>query len=102
MARNLNKPRKHHVSAYKNDVCVFHRGTDNLETALKWYAERVEASVQDRMALAAANITGCTNFCPDEFAPDTVVLWKGNARKKAFAEFSLENFMAEFHAATGF
>lgn len=92
MTRNLLKPRKHHVSAYKNDVCIFHRSTDSLEKALRWYADQVEASIQDRMLLAGANCSG-SDHTPDEFAPDSVVLWKGQARKKAFAEFSLAEFV---------
>lgn len=58
-------PFKHYVNRYNAlDVCAFHRGTDNLQKALQWYAQEVEHGS----------------------AGDKVTLWKGRARTKPFAE----------------
>lgn len=58
-------PFKHYVNRYNaQDVCVFHRGTDDLTKALQWYAQE----------------------CQNGQNGDQITLWKGRARTKPFAE----------------
>jgi hypothetical protein len=89
MARNLLKPRKHAVSAYRNDICIFHRTTDDLGHALKWYTEQVEAAFKQAAENATAKPVFHREPVQDPQAPDQVVFWKGKARKTAFAEFDM-------------
>lgn len=81
MAKNLLAPRKHYISAYRKDVCIFHRGYDSLARAIEAFAEQSE--------LARAGIDLLTPCYADaDKIPDNVVFWKGS-RKKPFAEFSV-------------
>ena len=91
MAKNLLAPRKHYVSAYKNDVCIFHRGFDSFARALQAFAEQKEASIENYAGLAMASFNG--KFCLDSpTSPDHVIFWKGT-RKKPFAEYKAEHLV---------
>ncbi len=96
MARNLLKPRKHAISAYRNDICILHRTTDCLATVLELYAREVEKACALGGALAHKAAFGFGgDAAKDQTLPDHVVLWKGKARKTAFAEFDLKMFHVE-------
>ena len=72
---------KHYVNRYNAlDVCVFHRGTDDLTKALQWYAQETEHGS----------------------AGDVVTLWKGRARTTPFAELTIHATGCRIcgHAAT--
>ena len=71
MAKNLLAPRKHYISAYKNDVCIFHRGYDSFARALQAFAEQREAG-----------------------EAESIIFWKGT-RKKPFAEFNVSRETVE-------
>lgn len=91
MAKNLLAPRKHYISAYKNDVCIFHRGYDSFARALQAFAEQKEKSVDNYASLAMASFNGASlNDC--DTAPDHVIFWKGT-RKKPFAEYKAEHLV---------
>ena len=64
-AKQFKLPFKHYVNRYNaQDVCVFHRGTNDLTKALQWFATESQNGK----------------------AGDRVTLWKGKARTKPFAE----------------
>lgn len=88
MAKNLLAPRKHYVSAYKNDVCIFHRGFDSFARALQAFAEQKEASIDNYAGLAMASFNGKARL-DSPISPDHVIFWKGS-RKKPFAEYTAE------------
>lgn len=93
MSRNKLIARKHYISAVKNDVVVFHKGTDNLATALKWFAEQVELSINYHAAKMAHERVGLTK--PQECnAPESVTMYKGRAQKP-FAVFHVEQLTGE-------
>jgi hypothetical protein len=96
MSRNLLAPRKHYVSAYKNDICISHKGFDNLASALAEFAAQKEVSVNNYCSVAMASFNGNVNFSDDEKAPDHIVFWKGS-RKKPFATYTPEKL--EFDGA---
>ena len=91
MAKNLLASRKHYISAYKNDVCIFHRGYDSFARALQAFAEQKEKSVDNYASLAMASFNG-KFFYDCQTAPDHIVFWKGG-RKKPFAEYKADHLV---------
>lgn len=92
MARNLLTPRKHYVSAYANDICISHKGYDDLDRALTEFARQKERAISNAAERAVASFNMREFNEEENGAPDHVVFWKGT-RKKPFAEYTAEKLV---------